>query len=334
MMKKTLVALAATAVAGGAFAQATLTGTIAYAYSQKTLSSGATTGGLGLDTSALNFAIAEEIEGMGKLTAGFGISAGDKDAATYGRDSFLKLDMGGMGSVKWDNVYAASWLAGAVASPGSVAYCGFSKGDCASGVGMFSTFGYQDDLQYALKLSDAVSISATHTQPSTGAGGGSAAGSQYIYSGGTGTAQRYNTYSATYASGPLTITGGYRTYDGADQSTKNSNYRHRAAASFDMGVAKIGGGYEATATTYGDVTTDTVVGVSVPAGALTLSAQFGNRTISGSSTTTSDTSYSGSIYGAKYALSKRTSLDATYINTQNSGTSNASYFLTRLAHTF
>jgi len=326
--------LAAVAVTGGAFAQATMTGTLSYAYAQKTLSTGATTGGFGLNTAAIDFAISEDIEGLGKVSGGFGIAANGSDSATLGRDTFLKLDMGGMGSVKLDNVYSASFLGGAVASPGSVANCGFSKADCASGVGMFSTFGYQDDLQYALKLGDALSISATHTEPSTAAGGGSAAGSQYIYSGGTGTAQRYNTYSATYASGPLTITGGYRTYDGADQSTKNSNYRHRAAASFDLGVAKIGGGYEATATTYGDVTTDTVVGVSVPAGALTLSVQFGNRTISGSSTTTSDTSYSGSIYAAKYALSKRTSLDATYINTQNSGTSNASYFLTRLAHTF
>ena len=329
-MKKTLVALAAVAVTGGAFAQATMTGTIAYAYSQKTDSAGATSGGFGLDTSAINFAIAEDVEGLGKVTAGLGITTSAKDVSSYGRDSFIKVDMGSTGSVKVENVYSYSWLGG-VASPGSVAYCSFTKGDCTSTSGLFSTYGYNDNLTYSLKVSDAVTVSATHTEPSTAAGGGGAAGTAYAYSGINGSQQRYNTYSATYAAGPLTIAGGYRTYDGADQSTKNSNYRHRAAASYDMGVAKIGAGYEATVNTYGSTTTDTVVGLSAPLGALTVSAQFGQRAVSGS---TADTSYSGSIYAAAYALSKRTSIDATYMNNQNSGTSSPGFFIARLVHSF
>jgi hypothetical protein len=196
---------------------------------------------------------------------------------------------------------------------------------------MFSTVGYQDTLTYALKLSDALSISVNHAEPSTAAGGGSAAGVQYIYSGGAGAGQRHNTYSATFKSAGLTITGGYRTFDGADQSTKNSNFRHRAAASYDMGVAKIGGGYETTQATYGDTTTDTVIGLSAPLGALTVSAQFGQRTKAGG---TSDSTYAGTIYAASYALSKRTSVDGTYTNNQSSGTSSPSFFITRLVHSF
>jgi hypothetical protein len=107
-----------------------------------------------------------------------------------------------------------------------------------------------------------------------------------------GSQQRHNTYSATFKSAGLTITGGYRTFDGADQSTKNSNFRHRAAASYDMGVAKIGAGYETTQATYGDTTTDTVIGLSAPLGALTISAQFGQRTKAGG---TADSTYAGTI---------------------------------------
>jgi hypothetical protein len=330
MMKKTLVALAAVAVTGGAFAQATMTGALAYGYSQKTTSAGATSGGMGLDTSDLYFGISEEVEGLGKVSGGLGISTGGKGVATAGTGNFIQLDMGSMGTIKMDNVYANSWLGG-VASPGSVAYCTFSSGDCTSGVGMFSTYGYQDDLIYSLKLSDSLSVSVSHTEPSTAAGGGGAAGTQYIYSGGTGSGQRYNTYSGTFKSGALTIAGGYRTYDGADQSTKNSNFRHRAAASYDMGVAKIGAGYETTQNTYGSTTTDTVVGLSAPLGALTVSAQYGQRAVAGS---TADSSYAGAIYAASYALSKRTSWDATYLSNQSSGTSSPSFFITRLVHSF
>ena len=307
-----------------------MTGTVRYAYAQKTLSSGATTGGMGLEKAAIDFAISEDIEGLGKVSGGFGIAATGSDVAAAGRDAFIKLDMGSMGSIKMDNVYSYSWLGG-VASPGSVAYCSFTSGDCTSGVGMFSTYGYQDDLIYSLKLSDSLSISVSHTEPSTGVGGGGAAGTQYIYSGGTGSSQRYNTYSGTFQSGALTIAGGYRTYDGAAQSTKDSNFRHRAAASYDMGVAKVGAGYETTQNTYGATTTDTVIGLSAPLGALTVSAQYGQRAIAGS---TADSSYAGNIYAASYALSKRTSVDGTYISNQSSGTSNPSFFITRLVHTF
>ena len=331
MMKKTLVALAAVAVTGGAFAQATMTGALAYGYSQKTTSAGATSGGMGLDTSDLYFGISEQVEGLGKVSGGLGISTGGKGVATAGTGNFIQLDMGSMGTIKMDNVYSNSWLGG-VASPGSVAYCNFSSGDCSSGVGMFSTYGYQDSLSYALKLSDALSVSVAHAEPSTAVGGGSAAGlTNYAYSGNAGSQQRHNTYSATFKSAGLTVTGGYRTFDGADQSTKNSNFRHRAAASYDMGVAKIGGGYETTQTFYGDTTTDTVIGLSAPLGALTISAQFGQRTKAGG---TSDSTYAGTIYAASYSLSKRTSVDGTYVSNQSSGTSSPSFFITRLVHSF
>ena len=52
MMKKTLVALAAVAVTGGAFAQSVLTGDIAYGFSSVT-SNSSTTSGFGLNAADL-----------------------------------------------------------------------------------------------------------------------------------------------------------------------------------------------------------------------------------------------------------------------------------------
>ena len=320
------------AVCGGAFAQATMTGALAYGYSQSTISTGATSGGMGLDTSDLYFGISETIEGVGKASGGLGISTGGKGKASAGTGNFIQLDLGSMGTIKMDNAWSNSWLGG-VASPGSVAYGTFSNGDIGTNVGMFSTVGYTESLSYALKLGDSLSVSVAHTEPAAAATamGAGAVGTTYAYSGINGNGQRYNTYSGTFKSAGLTITGGYRTYDGADQSTKNSNFRHRAAASYDMGVAKIGAGYETTQATYGNTTTDTVVGLSAPLGALTVSAQFGQRTTAGG---TADATYAGSIYAASYALSKRTSVDATWTMNQSSGTSSPSAFVSRLVHSF
>jgi len=328
MMKKTLVALAAVAVTGGAFAQATMTGNIAYGYSQNQTTAGVTTGGMGAKSINLGFAVSEEIEGVGKVSGSMGFASKNADQAVTSNDSSLKLDMGSMGSVKMEAIYSYTWLAG-VASSGSVASCSFSYADCGTNTGMFSTYGYNDNLTYSLPLSSSLSVSATHTEPN--------ATSSAVGAGGAGgTTQRYNTYSATYSAAPLVFTGSYRTYDMAAAATTNSNYLHRAAFSYDLGIAKIGAGYEMKTTTYGDTTTDSLMSVAlaVPNSAMSVSAAFGQRSKAGNATSSSDTVYAGNIYGASYKLSGRTSLGATYISNQASGTSNPSYFQANINHSF
>jgi predicted porin len=236
-----------------------------------------------------------------------------------------------MGSVKMSNYYSVSYLGG-VAAGGSNQYCSFSYGDCATGIGMFSTYGYDDAIEYSLPLSSTLSVSLKHVEPSddtnvTGLGSGAAA---YTNS------ARHNTLSVTYKAGALVATAGYRNYDRANEATGNSNYRHRASASYDLGVAQIGAGYEQTTTTYGATTTDSLVSLVLPVAKspLTLSAQFGNRTKAGNASSSSDTTYSGTIYNAVYTLSKRTYLLGTYATNQAAGTSNPTMFLTTLNHSF
>jgi hypothetical protein len=323
--------LAAVAVTGGAFAQATMTGFLAYGYRATTTSAGATASGMGADTATLDFAVGETIEGVGKVSGKMGVSIKNKDTTAYSRDSEIKIDMGAMGSIKMYNAYGVSGLGG-VAAGGSNQYCSFSYGDCASGIGMFSTYGYDDGMAYSFPLTSSLAVSVTHVEPSTsasltGLGAGAAA---YTDS------QRHNTYALAYNEGAMKLTAGYRTYDRANEATGNSNYRHRASFSYDLGVAQIGAGYEQTTTTYGATTTDSLMSLvlPVPSSPLTLSAQFGNRTKAGNASSSSDTTYSGTIYNAVYTLSKRTYVLATYATNQAAGTSNPTMFLTTLNHSF
>jgi hypothetical protein len=122
----------------------------------------------------------------------------------------------------------------------------------------------------------------------------------------------------------------------ANNATSNNNYRHRAAFSYDFGVAQIGAGYEANVATYGNTTTDSLVSLvlPIPSSPLTLSAAFGQRVLSGNASAAADTTYSGSLYNAVYTLSKRTYLLATYTSNQNAGTSNPNFFVTTINHSF
>jgi len=333
MMKKTLVALAAVAVTGGAFAQAVMTGGLAFGYSQKTTSAGAQTSGLGADGANVNFAVTEDIEGLGTISGKMGVTMKNADTSAVGRDSNIALNMGSSGTIKMESVYSNSWLGG-VASTGSVAYCGFSSGDCSTGIGMFSSYGYNDNFSYSVPVGP-VSVSFAYTEPNgTAAGLGAGAAGSYLETGAA--SQRYVTYSLSYKTGGLTAQAGYRTYDNASAATTNNSVRNRAAFAYDLGVATIGAGYEQTSTTYGDTSTDSLISVAmaVPNTPLTISAQSGTKTKAGNKLSSADTSFGGQIYAASYSLSKRTSMGATYVTNSSSGTSNPNFFIATLSHSF
>ena len=311
-----------------------MTGFLAFGYAAQQSSAGATTSGMGTDTANIDFAISEDIENLGKVSGKLGVRMKNKDTSALARDAEIKFDMGSMGSVKMDSVYSTSWLSG-VTMGGAMQYCGFGKGDCSSNsdAGIFSTYGYNDNLSYSMPLTSTLSVSVSHTEPSTAATNEGTGAAGY---GNTKDYQRYNTYSATYKSSGLIVTGGYRTYDMANNATANNNYRHRGAFSYDLGVAQIGAGYEQNTATYGNTTTDSLMSVvlPIPSSPLTLSAAFGQRVLSGNKTASADTTYSASLYNAVYTLSKRTYLLATYTSNQNAGTSNPNFFLTTINHAF
>lgn len=313
MMKKTLVALAAVAATGGAFAQAVMTGYIAVGYQSDTTSANATTSGMGMDDAEINFAISETIDGLGKLSATMGFISGGRDNAALGRDSTIKLTTSSGTAVTMGTTKGASYLTGGLAAVGTNYNWDLSGK-------LFSSRSVNDGISVKVPVMDGVSVSVAHSEAAVSsywAGTGAA---------GNGTEQRYNTASLDYAAGALAVNAGYRAYDNTVNSSNSSaNTRNRAAVSYDLGVAKVGVGYESTQYMYGNSKTDTLLGVNVPvSGALSLGVQFAGVATSGNAASASNYNRNGYLLGANYNLSKQTYLAAHYYSYDGGTTVNPS----------
>ncbi len=308
-MKKTLVALAAIAATGGAFAQATMTGTVGFAWYQSVATDGTTASGFGADTNHIDFAISEDLDGGAKLTAAVGIDMGTASgAATASRDLVLAIKTASTGTFTMKNAKGGDYLSNGIAAVGSD-----YENDNTGTSGVFSTRAEQDSFGWSFPLTSELTLSATYTEPVTDAGAGAgASGSALDSTANYAEYQRYMQYSLTYKSGPLVVDGGYRSYDQANAQTTNASSRNRGSFSYDLGAAKVGAGWSQTSYNYGNTATDTLVGLAIPMGQLTLSGQLGNRTKSGNLLSSKDTNYSSKIVNAVYSLSKRTDLFAGY----------------------
>jgi len=302
MMKKTLVALAATAVAGGAFAQATMTGSIGFGYTQTALAAtsggtGAITSGMGNDDSSLYFGVSEELDGGMKIAGSLGIATGVSGAASKGQDIYLTVS-GGFGAVQIGTVRGGSYLSGGVAGAGA------AKNSGLDGT-VLPARSAKDTINWTIPLMDGLKAKIDAEENDVVEGTGTAGS----------TAQRRTTYSLTYAAGALTVTGGYRSFD--QQGTGSSEILYasgtRAAASYDLGVAKIGFGIENYTAPYGNTRSNTLVGVNVPLGALSIGAQLATNTTAGSATAANNQTLNAALLAASYSLSKRTSLIAEYV---------------------
>jgi len=295
-MKKTLVALAAFVAAGGAFAQANLTGDFSYGYGQETTGPGVATGGMGIGDADLYWKATEAIEGVGDLTVNLTLDL--SGGSSFGQaDQSMTLKLANGVSVKMGNVKGAAYLAGGIASAGSAF-------DAALDGKTHSARSFKDTLSISIPVAEGLKLGFSMEEGSSSAKGSGAAGTT-LYG-----AQRRNTVSVDYASGAIAANAGYRTFDGTSSlATSYASSLNRASASYDLGVAKIGAGYEAITYGYGNTLTETLGGITIPLGNLTIGAQAGTASTSGKAT---DTSYSGAVYGGSYALSKRTSLTGQY----------------------
>lgn len=312
MMKKTLVALAAVAVTGGAMAQAVMTGYIAFGYEASTSSAGASASGMGMDDAEINFAIAEDIDGVGKLTAGLGFGSGGNGNAATGNDSTIKLTTASGTSVTMGTTKGASYLTQGLASAGTAYQWNLSGR-------LFSSRTINDAVSVKVPVAEGVSVSVAHAE--------AAVSSYWTGSGaaGNGTEQRYNTLSVDYAAGALAANAGYRSYDNTvNASSSSSNTRNRASVSYDLGAAKIGVGYESTQYMYGNTKTDSLLGVNVPlSGALNVGAQVAQVVTSGNAAAASNYSRNGMLLVANYNLSKQTYVVANYYSYDAGGSYNA-----------
>ena len=329
-MKKTLIALAAVAVTGGAFAQATITGDFSFGYSSASTAPvsskslpGGTSGGMGMGDADVYFAATEALDGGTTIGVNLALDLANNTAA-YGQAAvvgdetmFIKTASGlklTVGSEK-----GADYLSGGIAAAGSNFNQTFDNS-------LFTSRDFKDFISVSLPVAEGIKLGVKHRETGTGIGAGAGA-----YQGAT--AQRDTTVSIDIANGPLVVNAGYRAYD-ANVSTSSSvsSSLNRASASYDLGVAKIGAGYSTVIYGYGNSRTDTLAGITVPVtAALTLGAQAGQRATSGNAT---NTNYSGAIYSGSYALSKRTSFVASYIDYDSGATTHNTGYAMKLFTTF
>jgi len=304
MMKKTLVALAAVAATGGAFAQSVLTGDFSFGYSSSTSAASGTANGMGMGDADIYWATTEDLEGGGKLGVNLALDLSNNTAA-YGQaavvgDETMSYKSASGLIVVVGSVKAGDYLSAGIASAGS----GYNQ---TLDNALFTSRTFKDQITVSLPVADGITLSLQHREAGTGMGAGAA-------STGVG-AQRDATVGLKYAAGPLVVDGGYRVIDGTSlTSTTLGSSLNRASASYDMGVAKIGAGYQTTVYGYGNSQTDTLAGITVPvSSAFSLGAQVGYRAKSGNATSSLNTTMQGAIYSASYTLSKRTSILASYM---------------------
>lgn len=345
-MKKSLIALAVLAASGASFAQVTITGNYTYGFKQSTIASpsslpaglpagaaavtqalsGGTGGnsagdssGFGVDTSLVTFAAKEDLGGGMSVAAEMSLDGFTRGAANGG-DSSLKLTTS-VGRLSLQSYKPVDYLSGGISGVG--------------GVGMdnkvFPARSLKEAIGFDTKLGPVFvgiahmeqaggSTASTSGAPGNGAGlGVGAAGAPSTVG------QRLTSLSATYVGGPLIANVNYLTYDNRTDSS-NTSYKDviRTAASYDFGAFKLGGGFSQLTIMSGATLVDALVGVSVPFGALTLGMNYANETAKGFTAGAYGTSNlpAGAVdqtrngYGlsATYALSKRTSLIASYAN--------------------
>ncbi len=278
-----------------------MTGSIAFGYDSKTDKDNDTSSGMGMDDAAINFAISEDIEGLGKLAAKMGFGAGGKGDSATGNDATISLTTASGIAVTGGTTEGSSYLTQGLASAGT-AYQWNLSGK------LFSSRTKNDAISVKIPVAEGVSVSVAHSE-----------GAVVSYWTGTGAAgydtpQRYNTVSLDYSAGPLAINAGYRAYDNTvENSSSSSDVRNRAALSYDLGLVKIGAGYEQTKYKYGNKKTDSLFGVNVPlGGALNVGAQVAQSSTTENASSADNQDRNGYLLVANYNLSKRTYLVANY----------------------
>lgn len=301
-MKKTLIALAVLAASGASFAQVTITGNYTAGYRASTAPAGDSSG-LGNDTSLVTFEAKEDLGG--------GMAAGAKmaiDGLTRGGvgagDSGMYLS-GGFGKISLDNGRGSDYLSGGTAGVGGVGLDDkvFSRLDASDSISYSSpSFG---GLTFGLSHDEGAISRATETTSPIGLGVGATgtpAGDTY---------QRGTGVTVGYAAGPLAVNGNYKIWDQAGTVANNSKNRISIRGSYDFGVAKVGAGFRNQQFVTG-TRQDTFLAVGVPLGSLTLGADWGSRVQSDRATATDNGTRTGYGLKAEYALSKRTSVIASY----------------------
>jgi len=303
-MKKTLVALAVLAASGASFAQVAITGGVAMGWAGGQDSSSNQTSGIGVDTATIDFAVSEDLGGGLKLTAHEGFDTFDRGGVSGG-DTGMTI-----GTSSWTVALGSTKLAD---------YLQGANTDVASLVNgldgrVLSTQPFKDWAGVSFMVTPSITLSVTEYEAAAGLGLGAGSGGAAATTG-----SRNTQYQVAFKSGAFGADAAFKAYDSSTSSSSAYAGKSitRAGASYDFGVAKVGGGVAATSLINGGTDTGTSLSFSVPFGAVTFSGQYINRTVSGS-VGGAATDYNQGGYGLEldYALSKSTKIQVGYDNWQ------------------
>ena len=342
-MKKTLIALAAVAslTSGAAFAQATITGFMAYGYAGQTKGKTAANavtaaavvpkttseGGIGLDTAEMYITAKEDLGGG--MTAGgtMGFGGMGRGEGFYGTNYSMYLQSA-MGKLTLGAVKSGDYVSSGLASSGVNYYDFGDKGN-------FGARSNRDIIAFEIPMGP-IALTLSHQEAGNQTG---------AFTGGEGaTGQRLSIIAGTYSAGPLKLNSQYFTYDNqVDNSQATVANVFRLSGNYNLGMATVGGGMQKATYTFGNTATNFGLSASVPVGALTLGAMIGSRVTDGYTTSATPTATNTAMNGtqasyslnANYALSKRTGVTGQYSNWDNGvGGDKSSMTLLLLTHSF
>ncbi len=314
-MKKSLVALAVLASAGGAFAQSsvTLSGTYAFgfAYQKDSKFTGGTENavkhsGFGTDTAEIKLTAVEDLGGGLKLSALVGAENLARGGAVAGTDARIDLS-GGFGKVSMGTVESGNGIRPLSQVDAPVLNLEGEVFDKASNIDFV---GYQSPSFSGLSFGLSYTDRGPSGTPATTSTAAISAGQGLGY-GSTGPTDKQPsiTANATYGNGPINAridVTAYTRKDSADVNiTNNLSNRFRVSGNYDLGVVKLGAGFSQLKKTQSAKTVrEAAFGVSAPLGPVTVGGYFAlQREKDG-------VRKDGFSVGAKYDLSKRTSISS------------------------
>jgi hypothetical protein len=291
----------------------TLSGKARFAYESTKAADGTKANGLRVTDGDFVLTATEDLGGGLKATANMAVLSRGRDTAISARDASLSLS-GGFGSIMIGSIEAGNGIIG-LGGAGAPVY-GLDNGTTLAGASNVDILMYtsptMNGFNVTLNTTDA-SAAAANT---LGLAGSSATAST------TGVGIRY-------AAGPLAAAADLTNYNNNAAGSSHDS-RTRMSASYNLGFAKIGAGFQTYSTTTNVDMDQQIFGVSVPMGALTLGLNIASSKTTGVAGTNK-----GTDLGAKYDLSKRTYVAAHYQTTKAAGaTASANKFRIQLAHAF
>ena len=273
--------MAAVAVAGAATAQVSVTGALGFGWEGVSPAVGASETGIKVTDGNVKFSASEDLGGGMSVLTAMDIQSRGRDTTIAGRDASITL-VTGFGGFTLGAVEAGNGILGLDGAGAPV--IGLDGNTAGTGSGVLDGCVNVNIAKYSLPLGNGIGISVARVDSALALKGSAG-----------------NVYGATYSMNAISAA-----LDLTDTATAK---RTRVSGSYDLGVAKLGAGYQTrkakgAGSVYG-TNKQTVLGVSAPYGAFTFGLNYSTNKQS-----TANISNKGTDVGVSYALSKRTNVYA------------------------